>query len=261
MGSRLTSRSLKNISPSLFLSSSVLWDLFRHEISRLSVGLSALDIFRNFCLSSRFKKKNTVSFSAVNPEITKQIKAARDALAPLPGDIVFESLPNRGFGDAEIRKELQRYKEMDTSMWTPGKVSGIVYNSDVNLTALVTEASGMFALTNCAHPEIFRGTQRMESEIISMVLKMFKGPKDSCGNVTSGGTESILLAVKVYKDFAHEKRGITDPEMIVPITIHAAFEKAAEYFKVKLISIPYNTKSGKVDVGRIASAINRNTIL
>lgn len=53
----------------------------------------------------------------------------------------------------------------------------------------------------------------MESEIIQMVLKMYNAPEEACGNVTSGGTESLLMAVKTYRDMAKELRGVTEPEM------------------------------------------------
>ena len=63
------------------------------------------------------------------------------------------------------------------------------------------------------HPEIFPGVRKMESEIISMVGNMFHALSNICGNVTSGGTESILMALKTYRDMARDTRGITDPEM------------------------------------------------
>ena len=53
----------------------------------------------------------------------------------------------------------------------------------------------------------------MESEIISMTLNMYNAPSSGCGTVTSGGTESLLLAVKTYRDMAWEKRGVSEPEM------------------------------------------------
>jgi glutamate/tyrosine decarboxylase-like PLP-dependent enzyme len=79
------------------------------------------------------------------------------------------------------------------------------------------------------------------------------------GTVSSGGTESILLAMKAYRDWALDTKGITRPEMIVPSTAHAAFEKAAQYFRIKLIRIPVDA-AYKADVAATAQAINRNTI-
>ena len=64
---------------------------------------------------------------------------------------------------------------------------------------------------------------------------------DVCGSVTSGGTESILLAMKTYRDRAWEQKNIRKPEIIVPITAHAAFDKACEYFKIKKVTIPVDS--------------------
>ena len=101
----------------------------------------------------------------------------------------------------------------------------------------------------------------MEAEIIALVLNLFNAPSGVAGSLTSGGTESILMAIKAHRDYYKEVKGITEPEMIVPISAHAAFDKGADYFGVKLIHIPVDPKSGQVDMKRMARAINGNTIL
>jgi sphinganine-1-phosphate aldolase len=53
----------------------------------------------------------------------------------------------------------------------------------------------------------------MEAEIVSMVLKMYSAPHGAAGAMTSGGTESIIMAVKTYRDWAKKTKGITEPEM------------------------------------------------
>ena len=58
------------------------------------------------------------------------------------------------------------------------------------------------------------------------------------GTVSSGGTESILLAMKAYRDFARERRGIAAPEIVAPVTAHAAFDKAARFFDMPLVRVP-----------------------
>ena len=69
----------------------------------------------------------------------------------------------------------------------------------------------------------------MESEILKMVLRMFNGPEGSCGITTSGGTESIILAICAYREYAKEHRGVTRPNLVVSETAHAAFEKGCFY--------------------------------
>eukprot|EP01099_Mayorella_cantabrigiensis_P007540 TRINITY_DN669_c0_g5_i1.p1 TRINITY_DN669_c0_g5~~TRINITY_DN669_c0_g5_i1.p1 ORF type:complete len:411 (-),score=111.58 TRINITY_DN669_c0_g5_i1:121-1305(-) len=117
-----------------------------------------------------------------------------------------------------------------------------------------------FAITNPLHPDIWPSIRKFEIETIRMTLNLLHGDKDSCGAMTSGGTESILLSVKAYRDRARALYGITEPEMVVPVTAHAAFEKGAQYFGVKFIRIPVDS-SYRVDVNLLRKAVNRNTIM
>jgi sphinganine-1-phosphate aldolase len=79
------------------------------------------------------------------------------------------------------------------------------------------------------------------------------------GTVSSGGTESILLAMKAYRDWGRERKGIARPEIITPVTAHAAFEKAARYFGIRLIKIPVGDDY-RADVQAARQAVNRNTV-
>ena len=99
-----------------------------------------------------------------------------------------------------------------------------------------------------------------------MTAKMLGAEENSdpekaiCGTVSSGGTESILLAMKTYRDYARDKKGIKRPEMIVPTTVHAAFDKASQYFGIKMFRIPVDD-SFRADVVATRKAITRNTIV
>ena len=84
--------------------------------------------------------------------------------------------------------------------------------------------------------------------------------QDVCGTLSSGGTESIMLAMKTYRDWALAKKGITKPEMIVPVTAHAAFDKASQYFNIKMIHIPVD-ENFRADVNAAKKAITKNTIV
>ena len=101
-------------------------------------------------------------------------------------------------------------------------------------------------------------------QIICMTADMLHGDGNVVGALTSGGTESILMAVKAYREraralrpnvFAHHK-----PNMIVPITVHPAFEKAAHYFDVETIHAPLRSDF-RVDVAAVKKLINPYTIL
>ena len=66
-----------------------------------------------------------------------------------------------------------------------------------------------------------------------------------CGAMTSGGTESILSAVKASRDYMRARRGIREPEMIIANSAHAAFFKAADFFKIRPIQVSLGRKCVK----------------
>ncbi|MCD4678538.1 MAG: aminotransferase class V-fold PLP-dependent enzyme, partial [Desulfobacula sp.] len=116
--------------------------------------------------------------------------------------------------------------------------------------------------SNPLHSDLWPSASKYEAEIIEMTASMLSSKKTDdpiCGTVTSGGTESILLAMKTYRDFARVKQNIKKPELIVPVTAHAAFDKACQYFNIKMKHIPVN-EFFQADIGKVKKAVNKNTI-
>uniref|UniRef100_A0A672L9C8 sphinganine-1-phosphate aldolase n=1 Tax=Sinocyclocheilus grahami TaxID=75366 RepID=A0A672L9C8_SINGR len=169
-------------------------------------------------------------------------------------------LPAQGLTHKQLFDKIREYETLSEVDWAKGKVSGAVYWGDEKLTDLLVKVYGEFAWSNPLHPDLFPGVRKMEAEVVRMTCALFNGGPDSCGTVTSGGTESILMACKAYRDMAHE-RGIKHPEIIAPVSVHAAFDKAAHYFGMKLIHIPLDKKTMKVDVKAMRRAISRNTAM
>jgi sphinganine-1-phosphate aldolase len=89
---------------------------------------------------------------------------------------------------------------------------------------------------------------------------MLSGPPDACGSVSSGGTESILLAMKAYRDDARSRRGIKRPNLVAPTSAHAAFDKAAQYFQIELRKVAVG-EDFRADVAAMSAAVDRNTIV
>ena len=89
-----------------------------------------------------------------------------------------------------------------------------------------------------------------------IIFRLYNGPKGACGLFTSGGTESIGLAVLAARNTAMAK-GIKWPEVVMPVTAHPAFDKACDYFRVKMIKIPVNKETMQVEVAKMKSAIGR----
>jgi sphinganine-1-phosphate aldolase len=115
--------------------------------------------------------------------------------------------------------------------------------------------------TNALNPMMYPSLRKFETEIVSMSAWMLHGDENTAGSLTSGGTESILMAVKTYRDRAKKLRSyISQPNMIVPTTIHPAFEKAAHYFGIEMIHIPVDANQ-RVITSLVEKAITSETIL
>lgn len=91
---------------------------------------------------------------------------------------------------------------------------------------------------------------------------MFNGHllPDACGALTSGGSESIMMAMKTYRNWGRKTRGIDRPSVLAPITIHPAFDKAAEYFDIDLIKIPVNPETLTVEASEMEKNIRYDTV-
>uniref|UniRef100_A0A673JV91 sphinganine-1-phosphate aldolase n=1 Tax=Sinocyclocheilus rhinocerous TaxID=307959 RepID=A0A673JV91_9TELE len=225
-------------------------------------------LFQPESLTSRVKKqffKIIRKIPFIGATIQNQLNKALDdmsmSLCTLKEGMSYTKLlPAQGLTHKQLLDKIREYETLSEVDWAKGKVSGAVYWGDEKLTDLLVKVYGEFAWSNPLHPDLFPGVRKMEAEVVRMTCALFNGGPDSCGTVTSGGTESILMACKAYRDMAHE-RGIKHPEIIAPVSVHAAFDKAAHYFGMKLIHIPLDKKTMKVDVKAMRRAISRNTAM
>lgn len=225
-------------------------------------------LFQQESLTSRIKKqffKIIRKIPFIGATIQNQLNKALDdmsvSLCTLKEGMSYTKLlPAQGLTHKELLDKIREYETLSEVDWAKGKVSGAVYWGDEKLTDLLVKVYGEFAWSNPLHPDLFPGVRKMEAEVVRMACSLFNGGPDSCGTVTSGGTESILMACKAYRDMAHE-RGIKHPEIIAPVSVHAAFDKAAHYFGMKLIHIPLDKKTMKVDVKAMKRAISGNTAM
>lgn len=129
---------------------------------------------------------------------------------------------------------------------------------------LLDEAYVAFSSSNPMHADLFPASRCMEVEVVRMTASILGGgplgESSVCGAMTSGGTESILTAVKASRDYAMAKKGITQPDMVVAVSAHAAFYKAAEYFGIRLIRLPVGPDY-RLSARAVARAITKNTVL
>lgn len=188
-------------------------------------------------------------------QIEKTLKPYRQGFASYP------SLPEAGVDREEILREMERMGQLEAAKWREGFVSGAVYHGDPEHIDFINRVYALNSQSNPLHPDVWPSTTKFEAEIVSMTARMLHGDPEQgvCGTVSSGGTESILLAMKTYRDWAWQTKGITEPELIIPTTAHAAFVKAGEYFGLKVIRIPVGPDF-RADVAATERAITANTI-
>ncbi|KNC46143.1 sphingosine-1-phosphate lyase 1 [Thecamonas trahens ATCC 50062] len=196
----------------------------------------------------------------VDGQIEKQLESMGATLFdPLPEEPMYYALPDAGLPVADVLAATDRMLVKGHVDWAGGKVSGTVYHGGKEWTEFMGAVVGKYIWTNPLHADVFPGVRRMEAEVVAMTLSMYNAPRTAGGVMTTGGTESILMACKAYRDRGYE-RGISAPEMVVPDTIHAAFDKAAGYFGIHMVHVPVDPVTRAADVGAMAAAINRNTI-
>ena len=162
----------------------------------------------------------------------------RDNFMPKPNEPFNTVLPEKGWDQKRIKQELDKYDNiLEAADWKSGFVSGAVYNGSPELTQLSTDVYKRYAWTNPLHIDMFPVIRKMEAEVVAMSLKIFNAGKNGCGTMTSGGTESVLMAMRAYREIAYDK-GIVMPEIVAPVTAHCALDKAADFFRMKLVRVP-----------------------
>lgn len=167
-------------------------------------------------------------------------------------------LSSQGSSHSEV---LSRMREMrgEDARWQEGRTWSLVYNAGEDIRRLVAEAYTEFMSENGLSPLAFPSLRRFESEVLAVGAELFHGDT-AVGTMTSGGTESILMAVKTARDFARAERGITEPEMVLPASVHPAFQKAAHYFGVKAVNVPLGPDF-RADVEAMRAAVTARTVL
>ena len=169
-------------------------------------------------------------------------------------------LPKKGMSKEEIFHQLHQKKQQDFD-WESGRIFCSVYPAGEEIESVAKEAYMMFLTENPVDPTLFPSLRDMETEVVAMCSEVLQGDYNTVGTLTTGGTESILLAIKTAKNRAKAlSPNQTEFEIILPYSIHSAFFKACDYFEVKSIVVPL-TDDYKADVKAIEKAITPNTIL
>ncbi len=169
-------------------------------------------------------------------------------------------IPEKGRPTSEILSAMQEAKATDTP-WLEGKTWTLQYYVDAQHNELLKAAYNLYFSENYINPFLFKSLFRMEKEVVSMAANLLHGDENTVGTMTSGGTESILLAMYACREWAGKHRpGIKSLEIVAPRTIHPAFDKAAHYFGLTLRKAQVDDNQ-EADVAAMERLISRNTIL
>jgi glutamate/tyrosine decarboxylase-like PLP-dependent enzyme len=146
-------------------------------------------------------------------------------------------LPIEGRPKDDVFAEMRERKAADAD-WRGGRTWSLIYPAGEDVDDVLREANELYVFENALNPFRFPSIRAMESDVVSMTLGLLHAGEHAGGTLTSGGTESILMAVKTARDRARAERGVERPQLLAPVSAHPAFAKAAHYLGLEHRQIP-----------------------
>ena len=168
-------------------------------------------------------------------------------------------LPTKGIPAPQVFDELESLRVGDVD-WRNGKVFSLAYYAGPQAIAVAEDAYRRFSGENALSTEAFPSLRIMQQDVLLMVGPWLGADKDSAGFMTSGGTESILMVVKAARDQFAQSNGVTTPNIVLPTSAHAAFEKACHYFGVESRRAAVGS-DWRADIAAMEMLIDDNTVM
>lgn len=200
--------------------------------------------------------------SKLDEEVVKLQRSLEEKFyAGVKSEDICEQVPEEAWKPERILERLQSVAGNARN----GKNTGAYYIDNEELDRLILEVCKLARRTNPLHTDLSPLIRQLEAEIVSMTLSMFHGDDNTVGNVTSGGTDSIRHAVFTARERARANGHSADWEMVVPVTAHPAFAKAANEYGIKIKYVDVypqgHPKAYQLNVDSMRKAITSNTIL
>jgi glutamate/tyrosine decarboxylase-like PLP-dependent enzyme len=167
-------------------------------------------------------------------------------------------LPQRGSDWSDLEGRMRGYAAGDVD-WRHGRAAVYVFHAGDDVLQVARDAYALFQSENALGPLAFPSLERMEEEVVGMGLDLLHAPEGACGDLTSGGTESIFLAVKTCRDAARAAGSGAD-ELLLPRSAHPAFDKAAHALGLRTVRVPV-APDLRADVDAMARAANARTLM
>ena len=144
--------------------------------------------------------------------------------------------------------------------WRQGRAFSLAYFAGDEAIKVAEEAYRSFSGENALSTDAFPSLRKIQSEVVAMTGSWLGANQDSAGFMTSGGTESILMAVKAARDRLRSERNINRPNIVLPTSAHAAFDKACAYFEVESRRVDVKD-DWRADVDAMRARVDQNTVL
>lgn len=169
------------------------------------------------------------------------------------------ALPEHGITRDDVLGQLDSFKERDVR-WRDGHAFTLAYNAGEDVVALAEEAYRRFATENALNTDAFPSLRRLQTEVCGIVADWLQAGTQGAGFLTTGGTESLLMAVKAARQRGRRERNVERPNIVLPASAHAAFEKGCHYFGLESRRVPVRD-DWRADADAMAAAIDDNTVL
>ncbi len=214
----------------------------------------------------RVLEKLPVVGPMVREEKRKVAESLKDSVRKhRPTELAFDALPREGRGEAELLSTLEAMATREAPAWRDGRVSGGVYHGDAQHLDFLNRVYALYSQANPLHADVWPSVARFEADLVNFTARLLGGDPGAddaravVGTLSSGGTESIMLAMKTYRD-AGRARGIRHGNIVAPASAHPAFDKAAHTLDVELIRVPVQP-DGRADVAKMKAAVNGDTLV
>ncbi|MEX0943775.1 MAG: aminotransferase class V-fold PLP-dependent enzyme [Pseudomonadales bacterium] len=168
-------------------------------------------------------------------------------------------MPDSGRPWPELQDEMIARGAGDAK-WRDGKTAVYVFNAGEDVAQVQKEAYTLYMSENGLGPLAFPSLKQMEDEVVGMGLYLLHAPDGAIGNITSGGTDSITMAVKAARDYAISKGASGQLNIVVPWSAHPAFDKASIMMSLEIRRIPLRDDL-LADVAAMARAMDDKTIM
>ena len=168
-------------------------------------------------------------------------------------------MPEVGWSATDVFDSLEVMRARDVR-WREGRAFSLTYNAGPDALAVAEEAYRRFSGENALSTDAFPSLKQIQAEVVAMAGVWLGATPSSAGFMTSGGTESILMAVKAARDRLLAERQIREPNMVLPTSAHAAFAKAGAYFGVDIRRVAVGP-DWRADVAAMRNCVDENTVL